>query len=314
MSNRPLSHLILAYYALTPIDDPRREVVIHQDFLRDKDVRSRIYVSEQGINGQMSASQDAAKAYIDWMHSRELFVDMPFKLQPHHEHTFPRQTIKYRKELVAVGRPVDLKQRGQHVTPEQWKTMLETEKHRVLIDVRNEYEWQVGRFEGAELPPCDEFRSFPAYADQLKSRVDPKKTPIMMYCTGGIRCEIFSSILLESGFEHVYQLDGGVINYGEKVGSAHWLGKLFVFDDRLTVPIDDAQTPVIGQCFYCQGAVESYYNCANMDCNKLYLCCTACLDKSLGCCSEDCVEAPRRRPYAHQQTHKPFRKWYHYAK
>lgn len=314
MSNSHLSHVILAYYAFTPLSDPHSEVIAHQSFLKGKDVKSRIYLSEQGINGQMSASQEAAKEYIDWMHGREPFADMPFKLQPHHEHAFPRLTIKYRKELVAVGLDVDLGKRGRHVSPEEWKRMLETQADRLLIDVRNEYEWKVGRFEGAELPPCDEFRYFPAYAEQLKQRIDPKKTPVMMYCTGGIRCEIFSSILLESGFENVYQLDGGVINYGEKVGSAHWLGKLFVFDDRLTVAIDENQTPVIGECLYCQTATESYYNCANMDCNKLYLCCAFCLEKSLGCCSDVCLAAPRRRPYAHQQAHKPFRKWYHYAK
>lgn len=314
MSQNPASHLILAYYAITPLDDPHEEVILHRTFLEDKDVKSRIYISEQGINGQMSASQEAAKAYIDWMHSRSVFADMPFKLHPYHEHVFPRLAVKYRQELVAVGQPVNLKKRGRHVCPEQWKQMLESGEHRLLIDVRNEYEWKVGRFEGAELPPCDVFRGFPGYAEQLKTRVDPKKTPIMMYCTGGIRCEIFSSILMEAGFENVYQLDGGVINYGEKVGSAHWLGKLFVFDDRLTVPVDQKETSVIGQCLFCQKAIDNYYNCANMDCNKLYLCCSACLETGSGCCSEGCLSAPRRRPYAHQQAHKPFRKWYHYAK
>lgn len=314
MSTIEYPYICLAYYFFTPIGDPHAEVAIHKEFFKDKDVRSRIYISEQGINGQMSASQEAAKQYIDWMHSRECFADIHFKLQPHHEHAFPRCTVKHRKELVAVGMDVNLDKRGEHVSPERWKSMLESDDHHVLIDVRNDYEWKVGRFEGAELPPCDDFRAFPEYAKELQTRVDPKKTPVMMYCTGGIRCEIFSSILLESGFENVYQLDGGIINYGEKVGSAHWLGKLFVFDDRLTVPVAEEPTPVIGECLYCKAESEAYYNCANMDCNKLYLCCKSCLEKSLGCCCETCTQAPRRRPYAHQEAHKPFRKWYHYAK
>lgn len=303
---------VLAYYCFTPISDPHAEIKAHKKFFQDRNITSRIYISEHGINGQMSGQKEDAEAYMRWFHANPLFENVPFKIHTHHENVFPRQIVKYRKQLVALDEVVDMSKTGEHVSPEQWKEMLETQEERVLLDVRNEYEWQVGRFEGSECPPCDTFREFRAYADDLTAKVDPKKTPVMMCCTGGIRCELYSSLLKEKGFEKVYQLDGGIINYGLKVGNDHWLGKLFVFDDRLTVPISDQPAPVIGTCYHCKTPNENYYNCANMDCNNLYLCCSECAKQYLGCCSTDCQTATRVRPYNHQNAHKPFRKWYHY--
>jgi UPF0176 protein len=305
---------ILAYYHFTQIPDPQQEVINHKSFFEGKNITSRIYISEQGINGQMSGIQEDIEEYMCWMHAHPLFESVIFKIHTHHENVFPRRIVKYRKQLVALDEVVDLEKTGEHLPPEEWKQMLEDSENKVLLDVRNDYEWAVGRFEGAECPPCGTFRDFKAYAEGLKSKVDPQKTPVMMYCTGGIRCELYSSLLKEKGFEKVYQLDGGVINYGLKQGSDHWLGKLFVFDDRLTVPISEEPTPVIGKCHHCQTSNEKYYNCANMDCNHLFLCCLNCLKQFIGCCSSTCQTAPRLRPYHQQDAHKPFRKWYHYFK
>ena len=311
----PKSHWILAYYYFTPIPDPHAEVATHKAFFLGRDATCRIYISEQGINGQLSAAQADAQAYIEWMHQRPEFRDVKFKIHPYHENVFPRLTIKYRKQLVAIDADFDLSQGGEHVTPEQWKKMLEDPKEKVLLDVRNDYEWKVGRFAGAELPQCETFREFNEYADELKEKTDPKKTPVMMYCTGGIRCELYSAILKQKGFDQVYQLDGGVIGYGLQQGNEHWLGKLFVFDDRLAIPISDkGEGPVIGTCHHCGSANDNYYNCANMDCNHLFLCCRDCLKDYTGCCCRKCQQAPRLRPYQELNTHKPFRRSYTYQK
>ena len=308
-----MSYYILAFYQIEPIAQPREEIAAHLAFFQNRDVTSRIYISEQGINGQMCAIQHDAEDYMNWMHSRPEFQHIHFKIHSYHEHVFPRLTVKYRPKLVGYDQPIDHSQRGEHVSPEHWKEMLQrTHDGHILLDVRNDYEWQLGRFEGAELPPCETFREFENYAEQLKETVDPKKTPVMMYCTGGIRCELYSSVLLKNGFEKVYQLQGGIINYGQQAGSDHWLGKLFVFDDRLSVPIAPQETPVIGTCHHCGVSMENYYNCANMDCNKLFLCCQKCLEQFAGCCQEACKQAPRLRPYHHQDPHKPFRRWHHY--
>lgn len=301
-------YYVLAYYSFKKIADPQAEVLLHKEYLGKKDATSRIYISEQGINGQMSAEANDALAYIDWMHSRPEFAHVEFKIHEWHEQAFPRLTIKYRKKLVGIDVEVDMDDCGEHVSPEQWKEMLDASEERVLVDVRNDYEWKVGHFEGAELPPCETFREFSAYADDLKQRVDPKKTPVMMYCTGGIRCEIYSSLLKKEGFEKVYQLQGGIIKYGLEAGSKHWNGKLFVFDDRLTVPISKEETKVVGKCHHCGTAVDNYYNCANMDCNILFICCQECLEKHVGCCQESCCQSDKLRPFNQQKPHKPFRR------
>lgn len=300
------SYLVLAYYRFTDIVNPHEEVLRHKEFFKNRDATCRIYISEKGINGQTSAVRSDAEAYMEWMHSRPEFKDVHFKLHEHHENAFPRITIKYRPQLVAIDEDVDLSNTGEHVSPQQWKQMLHQEKERVLLDVRNDYEWKIGHFEGADLPPCETFRDFKKYADELKETVDPEKTPVMMYCTGGIRCELYSAILKKKGFNRVYQLDGGIINYGLKEGNSHWLGKLFVFDDRLAVPLSEQGQKVIGECHHCKNPNDTYYNCANMDCNELFLCCSDCLSHFAGCCKDSCKTSPRVRPY--QPSHKPFRR------
>lgn len=303
---------VLAFYKYVPLENPEKEVKEHKEFFEGREITSRIYISSEGVNGQMSASPKDAKAYIEWMHAKPEFKDVYFKEHYWHEQVFPRQTVKFKKQLVAIDEDADvIANTGTHLSPSEWREMLETGDDHILIDVRNDYEWKVGRFKGAETPECNTFKEFKEYAENLHKNTSNEK-PIMMYCTGGIRCEVYSAILKEKGFDNVYQLDGGIINYGLKEGSKQWDGKLFVFDDRLTVPISEEESDVIGQCKCCNSTTESYYNCANMDCNELYLSCPDCLEKLHGCCCEDCVEAPRVRPYQQQNPHKPFRKYHHY--
>lgn len=305
-----MEYKVLAYYSIEPIDDPLIELSRHKEFLSARDFKGRIYLSEQGINGQASGRTDHADEYMEWMRGR--FQKMPFKEHLSKEHAFPKMTIKYRKQLVAIDCEVDFTKAGEHLSPSDWKKMLEDRKaDTIILDVRNDYEWKIGRFEGAQLPKLETFREFPAYAKKLKEERDPKEVRVMMYCTGGIRCEYFSALMKQEGFENVYQLDGGIINYGLKEGREHWEGKLFVFDDRLGVPMGEGGEPV-GQCVHCAKPNDVYYNCANMDCNELFLCCPECLKAHIGCCCSACLRAPRIRPY--QENGKPFRKWDHKEK
>lgn len=306
-------YFVLAYYLFQNIDDPKGEVKTHKEFLKKLDATCRIYISEEGINGQACLERKDALTYIDWMHARKEFKNIEFKVHGWHEQAFPRLVIKQRKYLVGRDREVDFSNMGEHVSPAKWKEMLETEKEALVLDVRNTYEWKVGRFENAVAPPCETFRDFEKYAEQLKTQLDPKKQKVMMYCTGGIRCEVYSALLKDLGFEKVYQLQGGIIKYGLEEGTKHWNGKLFVFDDRLTVPISDKEeAPVIGTCHHCGTPSESYYNCASMDCNCLFLCCPICLEKFQGCCQESCTKSARLRPFNQQSPHKPFRRQHHY--
>lgn len=284
-----MDYYVLAYYSIVRIDDPHAEVARHKEFFKNRDFMARIYISEEGINGQASGSAADAEAYMAWMRQDTRFQNIPFKIHAAKEHAYPKMTVKYRKQLVAIDCEVDFSLRGEHVSPDQWQKMLEERNEDTLVlDVRNDYEWKVGHFEGSELPKLETFRQFPEYAEKLKEERDPKKTAVMMYCTGGIRCEFFSAVMKKHGFEKVYQLDGGVINYGLQKGDEHWKGKLFVFDDRLVVPLDEKNEPISG-CTYCSTSNDVYYNCANMDCNELFLCCLDCLRKHRGCCSSECL-------------------------
>lgn len=307
-------YFVLAYYAFNSIDDPHLEVKEHREYLGKLDARSRIYISEEGINGQMSIAKEDALLYIDWLHSKKPFKDMEVKIHGWHEHVFPRLIIKYRKNLVGRDQPIDLSKRGAHMPPKEFKELLDQDtKDYLLLDVRNSYEWKAGHFKKAELPPCENYREFEKYAQDLSEKIDTENTKVVMYCTGGIRCELYSSLLIEKGIKNVFQLEGGVIKYGLEEGSKHWEGKLFVFDDRLTVPISEEPTTVVSSCHHCGVSNDNYYNCANVDCNELFFCCPDCLQPTAGCCQESCQQAPRLRPFQHQNPHKPFRKKHTYA-
>lgn len=308
-----MEYWVLAYYFFTFIEDPALEVFRHKEFFANQDIKGRIYLSPEGINGQMSASVPAAQAYMQWLQADPRFKDVEFKIHTWPEHCFPRTTVKVRPQLVALDQRVDLSKTGVHLSPHEWRTMLDRrDENTLLIDVRNSYEWDIGHFEGAELPKLEQFREFPSYAKQLAQQRDPKKTKIMMYCTGGIRCELYSALMKEEGFEEVYQLHGGVIQYGLQAGSKHWRGKLFVFDDRLSVPICDREpAEVISCCKQCQTPIDLYFNCANMDCNALFLSCLSCAEKTQGCCCTACLKAPRVRPFVNQDRPKPFRRLSH---
>lgn len=303
-----MNYKALAYYYFIPIENPHEEIAKQHRFFEGRDAAGRIYISEEGINGQLSGISQDISDYIEWMQSDSRFKTLRLNIHACAENIFPRMTIKYRKQLVALDRKVDLTNRGAYLAPEQWKKILDDPNEQFLmIDVRNRYEWEIGHFEQASLPPLDEFREFPDYAEDLAETLE-KNTKILMYCTGGIRCEIFSSLLKEKGFEQVFQLEGGVINYGLKEGKEHWKGKLFVFDDRLAIPIDGQDNEAISYCIHCQKPSDIYYNCANMDCNALFLSCHSCIVDNQGCCTELCRQAPRLRPYDDRQGNKPFRR------
>jgi UPF0176 protein len=309
-----MEYWVLAFYSLVKLDDPHQEVAKHKDFFKTRDLKARIYISKQGINAQMSGQAEHAQEYMDWIRQDSRHAKVSFKIHLSNGHAFPKATIKVRKQLVAIDCEVDLTARGEPIEPVVWKEMLAAKDENTLVlDVRNDYEWKVGHFEGAELPKLESFRQFPDYAKRLKEERDPKKTKVMMYCTGGIRCEFYSAVMKKEGFEHVYQLEGGVIQYGLEEGQSQWEGKLFVFDDRLVIPISGEDAPSIAVCKHCQKPYDVYYNCANMDCNDLFVSCPECLKQHKGCCSEPCL-AGRVRPIAEDGDPRPFRKWSHEEK
>lgn len=308
-----MTYHVLAFYSITKVENPDELVRAHKKLFKTLDVASRVYISEDGINGQMSASPIASEIYQNWLRQFPMFKNIEFKIHHHHEHAFPRKAVKYRKQLVALDAPVDFDYRANHISAKDWANMLETkDENTIVIDVRNRYESKVGYFEGSELPQVDTTREFAEYTNQLKTKVDPEKVKVFMCCTGGIRCELYSAYMAKEGFKNIAQLDGGIIKYGMEQGNKHFKGKLFVFDDRMVVPISNDPTETVGRCQFCNTPADSYYNCANMDCNELFVSCPTCIQNAKGACSVSCENAPRLRPFDLERGAKPFRKAHFY--
>lgn len=303
------NYIVLSYYSFFNIENPGFEVERHKLYCAGLDILGRIYIADNGINGQVSIHSSEITSYLGWLKNNWNITKNNCKMQGYSEHAFAKIQIKLRQQLVAIDKKINLKNRGKYLSPKQWVQALEERnKNTILIDVRNNYESKVGHFRGAILPALDTFRKFPQYAKDLQEKYDPKTTKVLMYCTGGIRCEIFSSLLQEEGFKSVFQLEGGVIQYGNEVGNKYWEGNLFVFDDRLVVPISTTPNNPISQCGFCGALSDIYYNCANSKCNELFLACTSCAAHNLGCCGSSCKNSGKNRIFKDNGRPKPFRK------
>jgi len=301
-------YLVVSFYHFISLENPEKEAKKLFTQMDSLSLKGRIYVSEEGVNAQFSGKKEQVKTFLEDLRKEPSYQDLFPKIQEDTEPAFCKLQVKVR-ELVAFDQKVDLENRGVHISAKKWKEMLESkDEDTLLIDARNDYESSVGHFEGAILPPLENFRDFPEYTDKLLRDKDPTKTKVMMYCTGGIRCEYYSAYVKSKGFDKVYQLEGGIVQYGKEEGKKHWKGKLFVFDDRLVVPISEDNQEMISHCLHCKEPCDVYYNCANMDCNELFIACPTCIQKKRGCCCEEC-EKGRIRPFDPSNRPKPFRKW-----
>src|SRR5690606_33680890 len=182
---------------------------------------------------------------------------------------------------------------GVHLEPIEFLEMKDLEDV-VVLDVRSDYEHNLGHFKNAVRLDIENFREFPEKINELAKYKDKK---ILTYCTGGIKCEKASALLLHHGFKDVYQLHGGIIKYGKEVGGKDFEGKCYVFDNRLTVEVNTVNPTIVSKCLNCGATTSKMINCANPECNEHFTQCEACGERLDGCCSEACQEHPRRRPY-----------------
>ena len=297
---------VLLYYKFRDIEDPGAFRDEHARLCEDLGLKGRIYVAREGLNGTCAGRAEDTARYRDAVEAMSGFGDIHWKRQQVERIPFAHLRVKTRPTIVNLGLEDDVvpgAEGGVHLTPEQWREMLEGEEPFVLLDVRNRYEWEVGRFKGAEPAPFDQFFEFPRWAASLEA---PKDQPVLMYCTGGIRCEKFSGLLKREGYERVYQLSGGVLGYAAEEGGAHWEGKCFVFDDRMTVDIG-GESPRLATCRHCGVKTDIVINCANMDCHQLIFVCEDCAVEHRGTCSDQCIEAPRLREFTAEHLSRPYR-------
>jgi UPF0176 protein len=185
------------------------------------------------------------------------------------------------------------KRTGKHLRGNEVQEMMKREDV-VLLDVRSNYETRLGRFKNALTLDIENFREFPDKVKELENLKDKK---IITYCTGGIKCEKASAFLLENGFNDVYQMHNGIIGYAQDTGGKDFEGVLYVFDGRVSVPINNVNPVLIAKCLKCGDATDRNLNCANVDCNEQFNMCSKCSDEMQGCCSETCMESPGKREY-----------------
>ena len=262
---------VLLYYKYVRLEGPEAFVREHRALCTSLGVMGRILVACEGINGTVAGDAAAMERYQDALRANPAFSDSVFKVSHADAPPFHRLDIKVRKEIVTLGAGVELdplKQTAPHLSPDEWKRMIE-EEDVVLFDVRNRYESEVGRFKGAIMPPIENFRELPSVLPQYEELKD--KT-VLMYCTGGIRCEKASALFRQAGFKKVFQLEGGIVTYGERHGSAHWEGDCFVFDERMMIPVgESAQREPVGRCEHTGAPTRNVINCLHDPCHKIVL-------------------------------------------
>ncbi len=283
--------LTLSFYKYAQIKNPslfRDHLFIHWNQLN---VLGRIYVAHEGINAQLSvaASQfDSFKTHLD---SIFFLKNVRLNIAVEHDNkSFLKLKIKVRDKIVADGLnddDFDVTQCGVHVDAQSFNDLV-SKPETLVVDMRNHYESEIGHFEGAITPDVDTFRdSLPLIEDHLKAHKKDKN--IVMYCTGGIRCEKASAYLMEQGFKDVNQLRGGIIQYAHEVAEkklkSKFIGKNFVFDERLGERITD---DVIAECHICGTPCDDHTDCNNNACHILFIQCRDCAKNLNGCCSEEC--------------------------
>lgn len=258
----------------------------------DLNCLGRIYIAREGINAQMNVPEHNWDQFVKELYAFEEFKDVPFKIAVEDDgKSFLKLMVKVRKQIVADGLPdteYDVTNVGRHLTAKEWNELMEA-GDAIVVDMRNHYESEIGHFDGAVLPDAETFREeLPEVLDKLK---DQKDKPILLYCTGGIRCEKTSAYLKHHGFENVNQLHGGIIDYARQIKEEElpnkFKGKNFVFDDRLGEHISE---DVISRCHQCGKPCDTHTNCANVACNLLLIQCDECAEKYEGTCSDECQE------------------------
>lgn len=274
---------ILLYYKFAPISDPLMLKLWQKSLGDSLNLRGRILVSPQGINGTIGGDIGNLKKYIKATKEFPGFRDIVWKWSPGGRENFPRMSVKVKKELVAfeTSEQIEIGEQGvvgggPHLKPEELNKLVEEHGQDVVFfDGRNQYEARVGRFKDAVVPDTRTSRDFVRELESGKYD-DLKNKKIVTYCTGGVRCELLSAMMKQRGFDEVYQMDGGIVKYGEKYGDdGLWEGNLYVFDGRMGMNFSD-HAKVIGKCIHCAGPTSNYENCALASCNQLVLICEDC--------------------------------------
>lgn len=295
METKP--YRVLLYYLYVPIENHEEFAAEHLAACKALELKGRILVASEGINGTVSGTIEQTDKYMDMMKSDPRFADIVFKIDEAEGHAFKKMHVRPRNELVTLRLEDDVNPNqttGKYLSPKEFFEQMQDE-NTIVLDARNDYEFDLGHFRGAIKPEITNFRELPEWVRENKEMFEGKK--ILTYCTGGIRCEKFSGWLVEEGFEDVSQLHGGIATYGKdpEVQGELWDGQMYVFDERIAVPINQKEHVIVGRDIYSGEPCERYVNCANPECNKKILCSEENEHKHMRSCTHECRVHPRNR-------------------
>lgn len=292
IEQEPFKRITISFYQYAHIENPetwRDELYLN---LQNLSVLGRIYVAQEGINAQINCPEPNVEKFREYLYSFPFLNGIRLNIAvEQNSKSFVKLAIKVRDKIVADGindPNFKIDQKGKYLSAAEFNQMTE-DPETILIDMRNHYEYEVGHFENAIEIPSDAFRDqLPMAVDMMKDKKDKK---IIMYCTGGIRCEKASAYMLHNGFPNVYHVEGGIIHYTNVAKEQNipnkFIGKNFVFDERLGERITE---DIIAKCHVCGQPCDDHTNCVNKACHLLFIQCKTCAEKLDGCCSEECKE------------------------
>ncbi len=296
----------VSFYRYVRISDP---LALRNELFRTWSalgVLGRIYLAEEGINAQFSVPTIYWDVFVRYLYSYKQFDNMPFKIAVEEpNHSFVKLCIKIKKQIVADGlqpSDYDVTNVGKHLTPEEFHDALQA-PNTIVVDMRNQYESKIGKFEGAITPDADTFKEeLPMVKEMLQGNEDKK---ILLYCTGGVRCEKASAYLKHQGFHDVNQLHGGIIHYAHRMKElgieSKFKGKNYVFDDRGAETITE---DILSTCDQCDSVCDTFTNCHNVACNLLFIQCSSCKAHMNNCCSDHCKSVTALSPEAYKAYRK----------
>ncbi|WP_411954523.1 rhodanese-related sulfurtransferase [Alkalibacillus sp. S2W] len=297
MSNK--DYRVLLYYKYVPIEDPETFRDEHLQFCFDLGLKGRILVAEEGLNGTVSGTVEQTNKYMEALRADPRFADIEFKIDEADDHAFKKMHVRHRDEIVNLSLDEEedvspMEDTAEFLDPKEFHEEMQRDDA-IILDARNDYEYDVGHFRGAIRPNIRTFRELPDWIKENKDMLEGKR--VLTYCTGGIRCERFTGWLKDEGIDDVGQLHGGIVTYGKdpEVQGDLWDGQCYVFDERITVPINQVEHNVVGRDYFTGEPCERYINCANPDCNEQLLASEENEHFFMRSCSPECREHPRNR-------------------
>lgn len=290
--------IVLGFYKYSNFSEPEKLAASLRKFCNPDFYKGTILVSHEGINGSVSANRSDTDALREYLQDIPGLSDIFFKEEEsYNEHPFKKMRIRVKKEIVRFDCDVDLKNKGKHISPDEFLELYNDDgslrDNVIILDTRNDYEFEVGHFKGASHLDLQTFREFTKKVD-LEELKDKK---VVMYCTGGVRCEKATAYVKEKGIEDVSQLHQGIIQFGKIHERSVWEGKCFVFDKRMVSPMN-SEGGTVSVCHICNNKCDLLRNCRNTACDLFYVSCHKCEEEYNKCCSKDCqkvVDNPQKQ-------------------